>query len=168
MEEWGNKERERDTQNWQNKISPGWVERMVLLRGWSINLALLLRKTLWRPIYKVIVIDWLCLFFYKLDEYLFLALNRQSSTWFIFSPFSVISVGLYSLGPGRGSLLLLIQVRELCVVVVVVSFLVVWCLGWCEVSIQIGNIFIYNNSILELLRIFSLRSSVSVRWVSET
>ena len=38
MEEWGNKERERDTQNWQNKISPGWVERMVLLCGWSINL----------------------------------------------------------------------------------------------------------------------------------
>ena len=124
--------------------------------GWSINLALLLRKTLWRPIYKVIVIDWLCLFFYKLDEYLFLARNRQSSTWFIFSPFlyvQVLSLLVSTLwGPGRGSLLLLIQVRELCVVVV--SFLVVWCLGWCEVSIQIGNIFIYNNSILELLRIF--------------
>jgi len=35
MEEWGNKERERDTQNWQNKISPGWVERMVLL--WLVD-----------------------------------------------------------------------------------------------------------------------------------
>ena len=31
----GNKERERDTQNWQNKISPGWVERMVLL--WLVD-----------------------------------------------------------------------------------------------------------------------------------
>merc|ERR1719229_633787 len=69
------------------------------------------------------------IFFYKLDEYLFLARNRQSSTWFIFSPFlyvQVLSLLVSTLwGPGRGSLLLLlIQVRKLCVVVVVLSFLV--------------------------------------------
>ena len=32
------------------------------------------------------------IFFYKLDEYLFLARNRQSSTWFIFSPFLYVQV----------------------------------------------------------------------------
>lgn len=64
-------------------------------------------------------------YFINLDEYLFLAWNHQSSTWFFFSLYvqNFISVSTLCLvrGPwgGSSSLLLLVQVRELCVVVVV-------------------------------------------------
>ena len=150
-------------------LQGGWNEWFYC--GWSINLVSTFTEKNSMTSYlqgnrdwlimSIFFINWMNIFFWRGIA------NRQRGSSFLLSLLSLLVSTLW--GPGRGSLLLLIQVRELCVVVgVVVSFLVVWCLGWCEVSIQIGNIFIYNNSILELLRIFSLRSSVSVRWVSET
>jgi len=74
-------------------------------------------------IMSIFFINWMNIFFWRGIA------NRQRGSSFLLSFTSkcYLCWSLLSGGPGRVSLSLLIQVRELCVVVV--SFLVVWCLG---------------------------------------